>query len=75
MLLYAFMVNFLSAAIRLGCLGHREAQGLLIHFRPQVMPLVERALDSPLEEIGSFAPLADIRAMQHAHLSVRLFSS
>ena len=75
MLLYAFMVNFLSAAIRLGCLGHREAQGLLIHFRPQVRPLVERALDSPLEEIGSFAPLADIRAMQHAHLSVRLFSS
>lgn len=75
MLLYAFMVNFLSAAIRLGCLGHREAQGLLIHFRPQVTPLVERALDSPLEEIGAFAPLADIRAMQHAHLSVRLFSS
>ena len=75
MLLYAFMVNFLSAAIRLGCLGHREAQGLLIHFRPQVTPLVERALDSLLEEIGAFVPLADIRAMQHAHLSVRLFSS
>ena len=75
MLLYAFMVNFLSAAIRLGCLGHREVQGLLIHFRPQVMPMVRQALESQLEEIGSFAPLADIRAMQHAHLSVRLFSS
>ena len=75
MLLYAFMVNFLSAAIRLGRLGHRQAQGLLIHFRPQVTPLVEQALDKPLEEIGAFVPLADIRAMQHAHLSVRLFSS
>lgn len=75
MLLYTFMVNFLSAAIRLGCLGHREAQGLLIHFRPQVMPMVRQALESQLEEIGSFVPLADIRAMQHAHLSVRLFSS
>ena len=75
MLLYAFMVNFLSAAIRLGCLGHREAQGLLIHFRPHVMPLVEQALERQLEEIGAFVPLVDIRAMQHAHLSVRLFSS
>lgn len=75
MLLYAFMVNFLSAAIRLGCLGHRQAQGLLVHFRPRVTLLVEQALDKPLKEIGSFVPLADIRAMQHAHLSVRLFSS
>ena len=75
MLLYAFMVNFLSAAIRLGRLGHRQAQGMLIHFRPQVTPLVEQALDKPLEETGAFIPLADIRAMQHAHLSVRLFSS
>lgn len=75
MLLYAFMVNFLSAAIRLGRLGHRQAQGMLIHFRPQVTPLVEQALDKPLEEIGAFVPLADIRAMQHAHQSVRLFSS
>ena len=75
MLLYAFMVNFLSAAIRLGRLGHREAQGLLVHFRPQVTPLVEQALESRLEEMGTFVPLADIRAMQHAHASVRLFSS
>lgn len=75
MLLYAFMVNFLGAAIRLGRLGHRQAQGMLIHFRPQVTPLVEQALDKPIEEIGAFVPLADIRAMQHAHLSVRLFSS
>ncbi len=75
MLLYAFMVNFLGAAIRLGRLGHRQAQGMLIHFRPHMIPLVEQALDKPLEEIGAFVPLADIRAMQHAHLSVRLFSS
>ena len=75
MLLYAFMVNFLGAAIRLGRLGHRQAQGLLIHFRPLVGPMVEQALASPLEEIGAFTPLADIRAMQHAHLAVRLFSS
>ena len=75
MLLYTFMVNFLGAAIRLGCLGHREAQGLLINFRPHLMPLVEQALEIPLEEIGTFVPLADIRAMQHAHLAVRLFSS
>ena len=75
MLLYAFMVNFLGAAIRLGRLGHRQAQGMLVHFRPHMIPLVEQALDKPLEEIGAFIPLADIRAMQHAHSVVRLFSS
>ena len=75
MLLYTFIVNFLGAAIRLGCLGHQEAQGLLITFRSRLIPLIDQALRSSLEELGAFAPLADIKAMQHAHLPVRFFSS
>ena len=73
--LHAFSVSFLSAALRLGRLGHREAQKLLAGLRPRLSPLVDHALACELEELSAFAPLADIRAMQHAFLPVRLFGS
>lgn len=73
--LYTFAVSFLSAALRLGHLGHREVQRILLELRPQFPPLVDMALGQGLEELYAFAPLADIRAMQHAYLPVRLFSS
>ena len=69
------MVSFLGAALRLGCLGHRKAQRILLGLRPHLSALVDEALECDLEEMGAFAPLADIRAMQHAYLPVRLFSS
>lgn len=75
MQLYMFSVSFLGAAMRLGCLGHREAQRILLVLRPQWPALVDAACQRDLDEIGSFAPLADIRAMQHAALPVRLFAS
>ncbi len=75
MQLYTFAVSFLGAAMRLGCLGHREAQRILLVLRPQLPALVDHACQRDLNEIGSFAPLADIRAMQHAYLPVRLFAS
>jgi urease accessory protein len=75
MQLYTFAVSFLGAAMRLGCLGHREAQRILLVLRPQLPALVDEACQRDLNEIGSFVPLADIRAMQHAYLPVRLFSS
>ena len=75
MLLYTFMVSFLGAALRLGSIGHREVQRILLSLRPQLSALVEMVWERPLEEMGAFAPLADIRAMQHAYLPVRLFSS
>jgi urease accessory protein len=73
--LYTFAVSFLGAAVRQGHAGHRETQRILLALRPQLSPLVDQALEQRLEEMCSFAPLADIRAMQHAHLPVRLFSS
>lgn len=73
--LYTFAVSFLGAALRLGCLGHREAQRILLSLRPRFPALVASALARELEEMSAFAPLAEIRAMQHAYLPVRLFSS
>lgn len=73
--LYTFAVSFLGAALRLGCFGHREAQRILLSLRPCLSALVDTALERDLEEMGTFAPLADIHSMQHAYLPVRLFSS
>jgi len=73
--LYTFSISFLSAALRLGHLGHREVQSILSRLRPQFPPLVDAALASDLEDMSAFAPIADIHAMQHAYLPVRLFSS
>ena len=69
------MVSFVSAALRLGSLGHRQAQAILRDLRPQLSSLVDMVWGRELDEMGGFAPLADIRAMQHASLPVRLFSS
>lgn len=74
-LLYTFMVSFLGAALRLGSIGHREVQRILVSLRPQLSSLIDTVWERPLEEMGAFAPLADIRAMQHAFLTVRLFGS
>jgi len=73
--LYTFAVSFLGAAMRLGCLGHRETQRILLNLRPQFPALVDEALARELGEMSTFAPLADIRAMQHTYLPVRLFAS
>ena len=74
-LLYTFMVSFLGAALRLGSIGHREAQRILLSLRPQLSSLLDMVWERDLDEMGAFAPLADIRAMQHTYLPVRLFSS
>ena len=73
--LYTFAVSFLGAAMRLGCLGHRETQRILLNLRPQFPALVDEARTRELDEMSTFAPLADIRAMQHVYLPVRLFAS
>jgi urease accessory protein len=72
---YIFAVSFLGAAMRLGCLGHWEAQRILLALRPRFPLLVDDALQRDLDEMSTFAPLADIHAMQHAYLLVRLFGS
>jgi urease accessory protein len=73
--MYTFAVSFLGAAMRLGCLGHREAQRILLALRSRFPLLVDDALRRDLDEMSTFAPLADIHAMQHTYLSVRLFAS
>ena len=75
LMLHTFAVGYLGAAIRLGSIGHTDAQRILWKARQRFVPIVDLAMETPLAEMGSFAPIADIRTMQHSHLEVRLFST
>ncbi len=71
---YAMAQAFGTAAIRLGLIGHLDAQRALSGLRPCVAALV--AEDVPaVEEMHGFTPIADIAAMRHADRTLRLFSN
>jgi urease accessory protein len=63
-----------TAAIRLGLIGHLDAQRTLLQARPLMARLA--AQDRPaLEEISTFVPVSDIAMLRHADQAQRLFSN
>jgi urease accessory protein len=71
---YAMAQAFGTAAIRLGLIGHLDAQRALSGLRVCIAALV--AEDVPAtEEIHGFTPIADIAAMRHVDRTLRLFSN
>jgi urease accessory protein len=72
---YTVLAGAVSAAVRLGVLGHSEAQVIM---KDQWAPLVEavaRARTLEVTDIRSFAPMLEIATMGHERAYSRLFSS
>lgn len=69
---HALSVGFLGAALRLGIVGHLEAQRILTALRPALARLLA---EPPPASIGAYAPGADIAAMRHEMQEVRLFAN
>lgn len=69
---YTLSVGLLSAALRLGVLGHVDCQRLLNQLRPVTESLLREA-PLPLEKIRTYAAQTEIAAMHHETQSVRLF--
>ncbi|MDB5820199.1 MAG: Urease accessory protein UreF [Rhizobacter sp.] len=63
-----------TAGIRLGLIGHLDAQRSLIEVRPHLASLAD-APPPPLDALQSFVPVADLAMMRHADLPQRLFSN
>jgi urease accessory protein len=63
---------FVSAAVRLGCVSHIDAQQVL---RGAHTTLAEVLQLPPPTDLSSFTPTADIAMMQHEVQAVRLFAS
>jgi urease accessory protein len=65
---------FCTAALRLGLIGHLDAQRTLAAVRPCIARHVATPLP-PLAELHGFTPAADIAAMRHTQQPQRLFSN
>ncbi|MCR9145710.1 MAG: urease accessory protein UreF [Rhodobacteraceae bacterium] len=70
--LNAAAMAFVSAAVRLGCIGAIEAQSLLA----QVAPDMARGLAEPCpDRAGSFSPLSEIAAVRRNTTHASLFAT
>lgn len=73
--LQAFAANLVSAAVRLVPLGQTDGQRALAALQPVCAEVAAEAVAAPLDDIGGFAPRADIASMTHETLQPRLFRS
>lgn len=72
---HGFVTGLLGAAIRLGILGHIQAQQLLLQLAPNIEEAYQIANKLKLEDMRSCTPTIDIAQMKHQKLSRRLFAS
>ena len=73
--LYAFSSGWVAAAVRLGLIEHRTAQGLLHLLRPVIVDAAGSVVDRGINEISSSTPLLDVMSMRHEQAELRLFAS
>jgi urease accessory protein len=73
--LHGVVANLISAGVRLVPLGQTDGQRLLAALAPVVAATAERALVTPLDEVGAAAFRADIASMRHETQYTRLFRS
>jgi urease accessory protein len=73
--LHSFVTGLLGAAIRLGVLGHIQAQKILLELASDLENTWQTAKSLSLEEMYSSTPAIDLAQMQHQRLSRRLFAS
>jgi urease accessory protein len=71
---YGTAQAFCTAAIRLGLIGHLDAQRALSALRPGIAALVAAPACS-IDDLHTVTPVADIAAMRHADQPQRLFSN
>lgn len=71
--LHGFVSNLISAAVRFMPLGQTEGQRVLASLLPSIAEVAKAVVDAPLEDLGSGTFGADLAAMEHEVLPVRIF--
>src|SRR5262245_33232981 len=71
---YLFCMSFLSAAIRLGLIGHLQSQLFLTELGREIA-IILKTPPIDIQDIGAFTPHADIASMRHETSHARLFSN
>lgn len=73
--LHGLVTGILGAAIRLGILGHVQAQQILQQLAPDIEAACDYSFSLKLEQMWSCTPMIDLAQMCHSKLSTRLFAS
>jgi urease accessory protein len=73
--LHATAANLISAGVRLIPLGQTDGQRVLAALEPAIAATAERAMTTPLDDIGGAAFRADLASMLHETQYTRLFRS
>ncbi len=73
--LHAVAANLISAGVRLIPLGQTDGQRLLAAMEKIVFAAMQRALATPLDDVGGAAFRADLASMRHETQYTRLFRS
>jgi len=73
--LQAFTGNLVSVAVRFMPLGQTAGQRVLAALHPCILAVANRAATLAPEDIHSAVPRADLAAMRHETMEVRLFRS
>jgi urease accessory protein len=73
--LHGFVTGILGAAIRLGILGHLQAQKMLLLLATDIEQAYSIAVSMNLDQMWSCTPAIDLAQMQHLKMSSRLFAS
>lgn len=71
--LNAYVANLVSAAVRFMPLGQTAGQQVVAGLFPVVEAAVAEALTATCDDVGTFVPSADLSAIEHETLQVRIF--
>lgn len=73
--LHGTAANLVSAGVRLVPLGQTDGQIALARLLPVIERVTDDAMATPLEDLGTAAPLLEFASMAHETLYTRLFRS
>lgn len=73
--LHGLVTGILGAAIRLGILGHFQAQQILCQLAPDIEAACHYSFTLKLNQMWSCTPMIDLAQMCHSKLATRLFAS
>jgi urease accessory protein len=73
--LHSVAANLVSAGARLVPLGQTQAQIAIARLAPAIAQICERAVQCPLADLGTCAPLLELCSLRHETQYTRLFRS
>jgi urease accessory protein len=73
MMIYAFLVSMVGAALRLGMLQHFDGQKIIHELKPDIVEVVNNNIDRPITGMWQFAPGIDIFQIAHERMPSKMF--